>query len=118
MRWRALLAIVLGLPGCARGGTPVDAEPRVVKPACPSPAPLNGRFDARAPDAYIVTYRAGTDAAAVTEGLQRKYGFTARHVYTAALLGFAATLTPEALAGIRCEPEVEAAEYEGVVTVQ
>ncbi|HEX5724247.1 MAG TPA: protease inhibitor I9 family protein [Longimicrobiaceae bacterium] len=44
--------------------------------------------------------------------LAREHGFTPSHVYESALLGFAARLTPAALAAVRCHPAVKYVEHD------
>ena len=81
---------------------------------CAQPAPLLGRYEPAAPG-FIVEYRDGVDAVAETGRLASKYDFTPTHVYTAALHGFAATLTSDVVAGLRCEESVAYVEHDGVV---
>ena len=81
---------------------------------CVQPAPFLGREDPAAPG-VIVVYREGVDVVIETNRLASKYAFTPAYVYTAALHGFAATLTPEAVAGVRCEPSVASVEHNAVV---
>lgn len=73
-----------------------------------------GTFNPAAPG-FIVDYRSGVDPIATTQELEVKYSFSARHVYTA-LPGFAAELSPTALAGVRCEPTVAAITRDGIIT--
>lgn len=77
-------------------------------------APLHGRPDAAAPG-YIVVFVDGTDPDAVVDELAAAHGFTPRHVYRHALLGFAAQLSDDALDAIRRHPAVKYVEHEGVV---
>lgn len=79
---------------------------------CLHPAPLDGRFDPRAPG-YVVMYRDGTDAAAETWRLALRHRFRPGHVYTV-LLGFSADLSVQALAGVRCEDSVRLVSHNGV----
>lgn len=56
---------------------------------------------------YIVAYKAGVSAAAKTGALARAAGAVkVRHVYTAALTGFAAELTEAQLAALLADPDV------------
>ncbi len=77
----------------------------VVVPACATPAPLIlARF--RAPGHFVIlTSKEGV--AAETERLAAKYGFTPRSVYADVLGGFFALLTPEIIAALRCESDVQ-----------
>lgn len=78
------------------------------------PAPLHGRPEAAAPG-YIVVFHDGTNADAVAEELAAAHGFTPKHVFRNALLGFAAELSADALHAVRRHPAVKYVEHEGVV---
>jgi len=84
--------------------------------SCLQPAPLLGQANPMAPG-YIVVFHPGVDPAAETSRLAARYGFTPTHLYTAALLGFSASLTPTSVGGLRCEPSVSYMEHDGVVTI-
>jgi hypothetical protein len=86
------------------------------QPQCLKPAPLLGSYDSRAPG-YIVQYRDGVDPVAETSALAAKYQFTPTSVYTVALHGFAALLSAEAVAGVRCERTVLEVEHDAVGSV-
>jgi hypothetical protein len=60
---------------------------------------------------YIVSYRSGTDVKAVTAELAATYGFTPTFVFDV-VPGFAAVLSEQALAGIRCDNRVASVEYD------
>ncbi|HEX7150994.1 MAG TPA: hypothetical protein VF618_05860 [Thermoanaerobaculia bacterium] len=77
-----------------------------VAPSCAAPATIVYYDGAFVAPGWIVQFRDGTDAVAMTAMLEAKYGFRAIHVYDSALLGFSAVLTPEQLAAIRCEAAV------------
>jgi hypothetical protein len=77
-------------------------------------APLHGKADAAAPG-YIVVFHDGTNADAVADALAATHGFTPKHVFRNALLGFAAELSDDALAAIRRHPAVKYVEHEGMV---
>jgi Peptidase inhibitor I9 len=77
-------------------------------------APLHGKADAAAPG-YIVVFHDGTNSDAVAEELAGAHGFTPKHVFRNALLGFAAELSDDALAATRRHPAVKYVEHEGVV---
>jgi len=55
---------------------------------------------------YLVMFRDGTNAVAATQQLESKYGFKAKAVWQHAVLGFAADLSLQTVAQLRCEPEV------------
>jgi hypothetical protein len=78
------------------------------------PAPVLGKYDPAAPG-FIVQYRDGIDAVAETSRLASKYGFTPTYVYSAALRGFTASLTPDVVASLQCELSVANIEHDGVV---
>jgi len=117
----ALLSLVpLVLITCGGSSSPsapaaVSEPSQVVEPACPNPAPLEGAYDPRAPG-YLVIFHDGVDAQATADELAAQYGFTVERVWTAALLGFSTPdATPEAVAGLRCEPTVKLVEHNGSV---
>lgn len=80
---------------------------------CAQPAPLLGRNDPAA-RGFIVVYTDGVDPVVETSRLAAKYDFTPAYVHTAALHGFAATLSPDALAALRCERCVAYVQHNGV----
>jgi subtilisin family serine protease len=83
-------------------------------------APIIG---ADSPDAipgqYIVVFKPGTPASAVTQAAEhaRGSGASLRFVYDAALSGFAASLPDQALNGLVHNPNVEYIEVDQVVTI-
>ena len=103
--WAACL-LTLAITGC-REVTGLFGLP------CAQPAPLSGTYEPTAPG-YIVQYQAVVEPISETSRLAAKYDFTPTHVYAAALHGFSATLTPGALAGVRCEQSVASLEYNQV----
>jgi hypothetical protein len=68
-------------------------------------APLLGSPDPAA-RGYIVVYHDGTDPDAVTDALIAAHGIAPRHVFRAALPGFAAELSDDALAAVRRHPAI------------
>ncbi len=78
------------------------------------PAPLHGKPDPAAPG-YIVVFIDGTDPDAVVDEFAAAHGFTPKHVFRNALLGFAAELSDDALAAVRRHPAVKYVEHEGTV---
>lgn len=85
-------------------------------PPCSAPAPLrSARPQDRAPG-YIVTYRSGTDSRMVTAELASKYDFSPTFVYTV-VPGFAAVLSEQALAAIRCDSRIAFVDYDIVIQV-
>ena len=70
-------------------------------------APLRRAAVGRVPDSFIVAYDDATsDPDATTERLAAKYGFAMSYRYRYALKGFAAILSPAAVAALRCEAGV------------
>lgn len=103
-----LLAVPLALAMLAACDTPLAPEARaLLNPGCLSPAPVLREPDPGLENQYIVVYHAGTNSHETTARLARTYGFTPRHVYETALKGFFAEMSPLAVAGVRCEPEVK-----------
>jgi hypothetical protein len=101
--------LMLAVSSCPLGPNQAAAD-------CLDPAPLLGEKSEAI--GYIVVYRDGTPAATATEELARKYGFTPRHIYEHAILGFAADFSEAVLAAIRCEPVVKQVEYDRTITVR
>ncbi|MFI9718900.1 S8 family peptidase [Streptomyces sp. NPDC052396] len=105
-------ALLLAVAGAAV--LPAAADPTPERPAGPEagPAPLYRTQGTAVPGHYIVRLRQGASARTLTLQL----GVTPDAVYSHALIGFAATLTPEQLANVRRSPEVEAVEEDAVFT--
>lgn len=78
------------------------------------PAPLHGRRSPAAPG-YIVVFLDGTDPDAVVDELAAAHGFTPKHVFRNALLGFAAELSDDALDAVRRHPAVMYVEHDAAV---
>lgn len=89
----------------------------IATPVCSDPAPLKGVPDSGIEDQYIVVFVEGTAARVTAERYADSYNFTPRYVYEHALLGFAATLSKEVVAAIRCEPEVDYVEHDQKVSL-
>ncbi|HEV7764169.1 MAG TPA: hypothetical protein VGQ76_04130 [Thermoanaerobaculia bacterium] len=73
-----------------------------VNPTCSDPAPLIFPPGPVRPG-WVITYKAGTDTKTVTPALMQKYGFAP--TFTIGIY-VATALTPEMIAGLRCEPPV------------
>ena len=110
MRRPALLVPLAALALVVTGLSPAAAAPRAPgdRPATPVTAapenPVRG--------SYIVTLDPGTEP----RGLARALSVSPRYVYSAALDGFAAELTPGQLQALQRRPEVIAIEEDQVVT--
>ena len=106
------LASFLGLIACGSGLVPdskeVDARMALYAASCESPAPLHLTPGEKVPDSYIIVFdEALEDPFARIDQLVKKYGFISEFRWKAALKGFSATLSPETVAGLRCEADVD-----------
>src|SRR5882672_176620 len=59
-----------------------------------------------APQSVVVVYIDGVDPLTLTRAFERSLGVAADRVYTAALDGFAAALTPAQIDAVRADPRV------------
>jgi hypothetical protein len=80
-------------------------------PPCSAPAALRSAFPQDRVPGYIFSYRAGTDAKAVTAELAAMYDFTPKYVFDV-VPAFVAVVSEQALAGIRCDSRVAFVEYD------
>ena len=115
-RFGLLLPVLLVACDSTSAVAPVPPTVEIVRPPCANPAPLLGQFDPQAPR-YIVVYRDGVDAGVETDRLAMKYEFQPNFVYTHALGGFSAELTPPVVADLRCEGTVNYMEFDQRVTI-
>ncbi|HYC60757.1 MAG TPA: hypothetical protein VEK79_14435 [Thermoanaerobaculia bacterium] len=92
-----------GDPSFVLGTTTKKSPDFSVTPQCSDPAPLIFP-PGIVRQGWIIAYKAGTDTAAVTTALMAKYGFTPTFRIG---IFVAANLTPEMIAGLRCEPQVK-----------
>ncbi|HEX7831536.1 MAG TPA: hypothetical protein VF787_17905 [Thermoanaerobaculia bacterium] len=84
----------------------------VIAPGCAEPAPLAlSEFPA---SGFLVLFDDDADATVRAPQLAAKYGFELLNVWTDALEGFYADLTPQMIAGIRCEADVKLVEENSV----
>jgi hypothetical protein len=87
------------------------AAPEISEPNCDQPAPLDGEWNAKTPG-YLVGFRNGTaDAGSLAYQLGRRYGFVPESIYKTIGGFYVVELSPEALAGLRCEPQVQAISF-------
>jgi hypothetical protein len=84
-------------------------------PQCVVPVPLLGQANSAAPG-FIVVFHDQVDAQAETQRLASRYGFTPTHVYTAALTGFSAQLSPALVEQLRCEASVSYVEFNSLAS--
>lgn len=115
MRARGVLACSLAAAAAAFGaGCAADSEaPQAL--VCISPAPLAGRFDARAPG-YVVRFRAGVDPQTESARLADNYMFTPSHVFLV-IPGFAAEFDDDVREQLRCEPSIRDISFNAVVGI-
>jgi len=89
---------------------------RLPVPPCSDSVPLLGTYDPAAPG-FIVRFQDTVNATAETARLGAAYGFTATHVYEAAIKGFAADIPLATVTVLRCEPKVTSIEYDAVAGI-
>ena len=99
----SVIRTVTGDPSFVLGTTTKKSPDFSVTPQCSAPAPLIFPPGIVRPG-WIITYKPGTDTSTVTPALMAKYGFTP--TFTIGIF-VAANLTPEMIAGLRCEPPVK-----------
>jgi hypothetical protein len=87
------------------------SAPEILEPSCDNPAPLDGKFDSRVQGYIAMFVNDGIDAGATTGELARKYSFTPESIF-GSIKGFSVqALTPQALAGLRCEPSIRGISF-------
>ncbi|MFF6888958.1 S8 family peptidase [Streptomyces sp. NPDC012421] len=103
---RLSVAALLTTGPALAGGAAVAATPE------PTPAPLLSAGTNALPGQYIVTLRQSVDPAVLTKQLKLKPSF----VYTTAINGFAAALSPHQLDMVRKTPGVAAVEQDATAS--
>ena len=103
------LLVVVALAACF-GPLEPGAE---MQPPCFAPAPLDGSYDARAPE-YIVMFTEGVAASHESARLAKRYAFSLIIVYES-IGGFAAELHPWVVAQVRCERTVASVSRNGIL---
>jgi len=68
-------------------------------------------------DSYIVVYKDGASINGLTESLAEKHDATVEHRYTAALRGFAGSMSESAARKIAADPAVDFVQQNGVVSL-
>lgn len=102
-------ALALALAACA------DQPAATAEASAAAPAALMAaRPDRAIPGHYIVVLQDGADA----RGVAAAAGVSPRHVYSAALTGFAAALNAGQLAAVRAHPSVAYVEQDQAATAQ
>ncbi len=100
IRWKSTVAVALSVGVLAAPGV------GAAEPAPPS----------RPPDRYIVVLDDGVDSGRVADEHARAFGAEVRHVYRAALRGYAARVPAARVADLRADPRVAYVEADGTVT--
>lgn len=101
------------VPGTGVGVNSLSVAP----PRCSEPAYLGvAKSDQQPADGWIVVMQPGTTIDYVTKTLPANHGFAIRTLYQT-LLGFAAELTPQQLAGLRCDAAVAFIEQNVAVSL-
>lgn len=111
LRFATLLAAAAALAACADQSPTLDGGPAT---ASAGAAPLHSASPGRGIDGqYIVVLRSGADPRSVAAVA----GVSPRHVYTAALTGFSATLTGGQVNALRHNPNVRYVEQDRLVSL-
>ena len=104
--YASVIELGSGAPVFVTGvGDDSELEDQELVPPCEAPAPLSNQVDP-APG-YIVMLELGLPIIPEVDRLTAKYYFRPIHVYRSPPGGFAAYLTPEVVAALRCEPTVK-----------
>ena len=82
------------------------AVPEVIEPPCSNPAPLSGRYHRSTPGYLVAVAKNVTNIESLAHELAGKYEFKPESIMNRVKMFSVETLTPEALAGLRCEPTI------------
>jgi hypothetical protein len=105
MQSRAMILVIATFMGGCVG------HAAVLAPACEQPASLDGKWDPKTPGYIVMFIRDVDDPRSLAYELAAKYGFTPDSIY-GAVKGFSVLeLSPQALAGLRCEPKIHAVSF-------
>jgi hypothetical protein len=109
---RTVVAVVLiGPTGCAETMTHRDA-----RPICEPQAPIEGKFDSRAPG-FLIRLRPAADMVSVAHELAARYGFQLGIVDSVNTVITAGPMSPPAVAALRCDSAVEAIHHDAWMKV-
>jgi hypothetical protein len=95
----ALLVATLLIAACA-------AVPEVLEPPCSNPAALGGQYHRSTPGYLVTVAESVTNIESLAHELAGKYAFQPGSIMNRIKVFSIQTLTPEALAGLRCEPTI------------
>jgi hypothetical protein len=111
-RWGAISQTVIALVLSSATGCTDTLSHRDIKPPCESPAPLEGRFDSRAPG-FIIELQPAADVVSVAHDLAIKYGFHVRTVGAPGTIFSAGPMTSQTVAALRCDSALKAISHDG-----
>lgn len=97
--WASILTVTIFTAACV-------APPAVHAPACEQPAPLNGKWDRKAPGYIVMFTEDVVDARSLAYELGDEHGFTPHGIYGASKGFSVSELSPRALADLRCERQI------------
>jgi subtilisin family serine protease len=107
---------LLALAAFALGTACADTQPTAPASALAPTAPLESSAPTPRPGHYIVVFRGGVaDARGEARALVAAHGGQLEHTYVHTIHGFAAALSPTAVAALRAHPDVALIEADGVV---
>ena len=114
-RFHAPLLAALALAACSDASQQPTAAPSPNQVQVPL-APVYSKGDAGIPNDYIVVFKDDVaDALSKADAKALKHATTLKYKYDKVLKGFAATLTPAALAALQADPDVAYIEQDQVV---
>jgi hypothetical protein len=95
----AVVLAILIIAACA-------AVPEVLEPPCSNPAALSGKYHRSTPGYLVAVAKSVTNIESLAHELAGKYAFKPDSFMNRVKMFSVRTLTPEALAGLRCEPTI------------
>jgi aqualysin 1 len=107
VRWLGVLAVAALAPACADQATSPLTAPEPMAPLYHAARAMDA-----VPDRYIVVLREGADAEGLARAAVATHGGEVHYVWEHTLLGFAATLPAQAVAGLRRNPHVDYIEQD------
>jgi hypothetical protein len=107
-----LVAVLLCMALCSCRSTRLE-----VAPACAKPAPLEGKYDRRAPGYEIELNGTAQDFWSTVGRWEREYALRVdSKLYLFNMIQV--TMTPDELARLRCDPAVKFIEHNSVVSIR